>query len=241
MSAYLAQVRTELTLTLRQGEQMLVSVVIPVMLLVFFSMVEVLPTGTTDPVDFLAPAILALAVMSSAMVSLGISTGFERQYLVLKRLGTTPLGRPRLVAAKASTVVCIEAVQFAVLIPVAYLLGWSPDSTGWPSAAAGVLLGTLAFAGLGLLLAGTLPGTVTLGLANGLWLLFLLTGGMVFPLSELPDWLAALSRLLPAAALSEVVVGSLKAGAEVAGRAWIVLVIWAVALPAAAAACFRWE
>lgn len=241
MRAYLSQTRTEVTLTLRQGEQMLVSIVIPVMLLVFFSTVDVLPTGTTDPVDFLAPAILALAVMSSAMVSLGISTGFERQYLVLKRLGTTPLGRPRLVAAKASTVSCIEAIQFAVLVPVAYLLGWSPDLGGWLPAAVGICLGTLAFAGLGLLMAGTLPGTLTLGLANGLWLLFLLTGGMVFPLGELPDWLATISRLLPAAALSEVVVSSLTPGAVVSPQAWIVLVIWAVVLPAAAASSFRWE
>ena len=98
------------------------------LLLVFFSVVDVLPTGTDEPVDFLAPGILALAVMSTAMVSLGIGTGFERSYHVLKRLGATPLGRPRLIAAKIGAVVAVELVQFAVLVPVAYALGWRPDA-----------------------------------------------------------------------------------------------------------------
>ena len=109
------------------GEQLLLTLGIPVLLLVFFSLVDVLPTGTDDPIDFLAPGILALATMSTAMVSLGIGTGFERSYHVLKRLGTTPLGRPRLIAAKIGSVIAVEIVQFAVLIPVAFALGWNPD------------------------------------------------------------------------------------------------------------------
>ena len=241
MNAYLTQSRTELTLSPRHGEQLLVSIGIPVMLLVFFSLVDVLPTDTVEPVDFLAPAILALAVMSTSMVSLGIGTGFERQYMVLKRLGTTPLGRPRLIASKATMVLGIEAIQFTVLIPVAYGLGWSPDGTGWPAAVLGIVLGTSAFAGLGLLMAGTLRGTFTPALANGLWLVFLLTGGSIFPLDELPGWLATISRLLPAAALSEVVVNSLTLRTGVPAQAWIVLVVWAAALPFTATASFHWE
>src|SRR5882762_9266169 len=116
MRALLAQTRVELTLTLRRGESVLLALGIPVLLLGFFSIVDVLPTGRRHPVDFLAPGVLALAVLSTAMVGLGIATGFERQYGVLKRLGTTPLGRPRLLAAKTASVVVIEAVQFAVLI-----------------------------------------------------------------------------------------------------------------------------
>ena len=131
MKAYVSQLRTELQLTLRNGEQLLLTLGIPVLLLAFFSLVDVLPTETDDPVDFLAPGILALAVMSTAMVSLGIGTGFERSYHVLKRLGTTPLGRPRLIAAKITSVVAVELIQFAVLIPVAYALGWSPASPNW--------------------------------------------------------------------------------------------------------------
>jgi hypothetical protein len=136
MNRLLTQVRAELQLVARNGEQLLLTLGIPVMLLVFFSLVDVLPTGTDDPIDFLAPGVLALAVMSTAMVSLGIATGFERTYLVLKRLGATPLGRGRLIAAKIVAVVVVEMVQFAVLVPVSYALGWNPDSPNWAVALA---------------------------------------------------------------------------------------------------------
>ena len=104
MTAFLSQLRIELRLGFRQGEQMLVSLGIPLLILVFFSSVHILPSGTADePIDFLAPAVLALAVMSTAMVSLGIGTGFERHYGVLKRLGASPLGRGRWIAAKIAS------------------------------------------------------------------------------------------------------------------------------------------
>ena len=131
MSRLVTQIRAELPLVARNGEQLLLTLVIPVMLLVFFSLVDVLPTGTDHPVDFLAPGVLALAVMSAAMVSLGIATGFERSYHVLKRLGATPLGRTRLIAAKIAAVAVVEVVQFAILIPIAYALGWRPTDARW--------------------------------------------------------------------------------------------------------------
>jgi ABC-2 type transport system permease protein len=240
MRAFLSQLRTELALSSRQGEQLLVSLGIPLLVLVFFSTTDLLPTGTDEPVDFLAPAVLALAVMSTSMVSLGIGTGFERQYGVLKRLGASPLGRGRWVGAKIATVLVTEVVQWAVLIPVALVLGWSPDAGGWPAAVLGALLGTAAFGGLGLLLAGTLPGVVTLAGANALYLVLLLTGGMVVPLDQLPDALAAVSRWLPAAPLAEVTTSALS-GAPVASWAWVSLGVWAVAMPLAASLTFRWE
>ncbi len=116
-----AQVRAETWMTLRRGETLLLTIGIPVVFLVFFSTVHVLPTGTTEPVSFLVPGILSLAIMSTAMVSLGIATGFERGYGVLKRLGATPLGRPRLLGAKLSTVLLVEVVQAAVLVAVTLL------------------------------------------------------------------------------------------------------------------------
>jgi ABC-2 type transport system permease protein len=240
MKAYLAQASTELRLSLRQGEQLLVSLGIPFLLLVFFSTVDVLPIDVDEPIDFLAPGILALAVMSTAFVSLGIATGFERQYRVLKRLGATPLGRPRLLAAKTTVVLAVEVVQLAVLLPTALLLGWDPS---WSAGLAvlAVALGTAAFSGLGLLLAGTLPGTVNLAVTNGLYLVLLLLGGMIIPLDELPAALEAVARALPAAALSEVLGGALTPGADVPGGALAVLAAWAVALPLAASRSFRWE
>ena len=234
-----AQARAEILMTLRRGESVLVALGIPVMLLVFFSLVDVLPTETDEPVDFLAPGVLALAVMSTAMVSLGIATGFERQYGVLKRLGSTPLGRPALLAAKTITVLAVEVVQLAVLVPVAFALGWRPDGGVLPAVAA-VLVGTVAFAGLGLLMAGTLRAEMTLAAANGLYHVLLLLGGMVVPLTRLPDTLRAVARVLPAAALSDVLHAAFGPGAT-PGRAWVVLLAWALAAPVAAALTFRWE
>jgi ABC-2 type transport system permease protein len=241
MRAYLSQLRTELTLSTRQGEQLLVSLGIPLLILVFFTSVDILPTGTDQPIDFLAPAVLALAVMSTAMVSLGIGTGFERHYGVLKRLGASPLGRGRWVAAKITTVLITEVVQWAVLITVSVLLGWSPPASGWIPAIVGALLGTAAFGGLGLLMAGTLPGLTTLALANALYLVLLLTGGMMVPLSELPAPLATAAKLLPAAPLAEIITGALQPGASIAGWAWVSLTAWAVVAPIAAVTFFRWE
>lgn len=240
MSVLAAQTRVELTLTARRGESLLLILGIPVMLLVFFSSVDVLPSPTDDPIDFLAPGIMALAVMSTAMVGLGIATGFERSYGVLKRLGSTPLTRAQLLAAKTISVVVIELVQLVLLALVSALLGWSPGD-GWAGAVAGVVLGTVAFAGIGMAMAGTLRGEINLAAANGLYMVLLLLGGMVVPLAELPSALRALSQLLPAAALAEVMHGTIGAAGSVPGRAWIVLAVWAVGAPALAARLFRWE
>src|SRR5271155_3050733 len=117
-------------MTLRRGETLLLTLGIPVIFLLFFSTVHVVATPHQKAVDFFVPGILALAVMSTAMVSLGIATGFERGYGVLKRLGSTPLGRPRLLAAKIVTVLAVELVQAAVLVPVALGLGWHPGGSG---------------------------------------------------------------------------------------------------------------
>jgi ABC-2 type transport system permease protein len=159
---------------------------------------------------------------------------------VLKRLGTTPLGRPRLLAAKTIAIVVVEIVQVAVLVPVALALGWRIE--GQPLAAlAAAVLATIAFAGLGLLLAGTLPALTTLAAANGLYIVLLLLGGMIIPLSRLPGAVRAVATALPASALSDALHGALAAGGSVPGRAWVVLVLWAVAAPVAAAFTFRWE
>ncbi|MDQ3305547.1 MAG: ABC transporter permease [Actinomycetota bacterium] len=241
-AAVVAQTRVELTLTLRRGESVLLTLGIPVVLLVFFSVVDVLPlpAGVREPVDFLAPGILALAVMSTAMVSLAIATGFERSYGVLKRLGSTPLGRPALLVAKTAAVLVVEALQVVVLVAVAAVLGWRPEGSA-ALAAGTILVATVGFAGIGLLMAGTLRGEVTLAAANGLYLVLLLLGGMVFPLDRLPAGLEAVAHLLPAAALTEALGAALSAPATVPTGPWLVLAAWAVVAPALAAWRFRWE
>ena len=240
-TALRAQARVETTLSLRRGESLLLTLGIPVGLLVFFSTVDALPIDGDDPVAFLAPGVLALAVMSTAMVNLAIATGFERQYLVLKRLGATPLGRSRLLGAKTIAIGLVLAVQVAILSMVGLLLGWEPDGAGIPLALAGAVLATVAFAGLGLLMAGTLRGEMTLALANGLYLVLLLLGGMVIPLDELPSAVQAVAELLPAAALADIMIGALTPGGAIDAQSWLVLVGWAVAAPIAAVRWFRWE
>jgi ABC-2 type transport system permease protein len=204
MSTLTTQLRAELNVVRRNGEQLLVTLGIPLLLLGFFSVVDVLPTNEDDPVNFLVPGILALAVMSTSMVSLGIATGFERSYLVLKRLAATPLGTSRLIAAKTLSIAVVEAVQMILLISLGFILGWSPEQANWLLALCAVVLGTFAFAGIGLFLAGNLRGEVNLAASNGLYLVLLLIGGIVFPLDKLPGALSAISRCLPTAALSDV-------------------------------------
>ena len=236
------QSKTEVMLTLRRGESVLLTLGIPLVLLVFFSVADVLPTpdGIDDRVDFLFPGVLALAVMSAAMVGPAIATGFEREYGVLKRLAITPLGRPALVGAKTVGILAVEVVQVLALTAIAVFLGWGSTDTQPLVALGAVLLGTVAFAGLGLLLGGTLPGLTTLAAANGLYVLLLLVGGMLFPLESLPGWLQGVSRALPPASLADLLHGTLEPGGDAPLRAWLVLGAWAIAGPVAAARWFRW-
>jgi len=237
--AVAAQARVELLLTVRRGESLVVSLAIPVGVLVFFTKVDVVQSSLKDPVQFLVPGTLALAVMSTAMVSLGIATGYERRYGVLKRLGSTPLSRSGLLAAKTISVLALEAVQAAVLLAVGAALGW--QNMGSIAAAVGLLLiGTVAFAGIGLFFAGTLRAEANLAVANGLFLLLLFLGGMAYPLYRLPGFLETLARALPAAALSDTVRQALSPGSVSVG-ALVTLVAWAVGAPLVAARTFRWE
>jgi ABC-2 type transport system permease protein len=234
----LAHLRLELALLARNGESLLLTLGIPMLLLVFFANVDVLPIDG-EPIDFLAPGVLSLAILSTALVNLAIGTAFEREYGVLKRLGATPLGRPRLLAAKTLAVLVVEVVQLVVLWTLALALGWEPAPE--PAFVAAFVLGTVAFAGLGLCLAGSLKAMTTLAAANGLYLVLLLLSGMVIPLDQLPAPVQTLARLLPSGALTEAIRGTLTAGTSVPGRAWAVLTIWALAGPLLATRLFRWE
>ena len=236
-----AQTRAELLLALRRGESVLVTLVVPSTLLLFFGSVAVLPTGPGRPIDFLLPGILALAVMSTAMVSLGIATAFERHYRVLKRLGGSPLPRAGLLLAKIVAVLAIEAAQVLLLLVIAVgVFGWRPSGTPGLALLA-LLLGTAAFGGLGLAMAGALRAEATLAAANGLYLVFLLLGGIILPLSALPDALAGPAGLLPATALADVLRASLAPGGAVPLGSLGLLAAWAAAMPLVAALTFRWE
>ena len=241
MRALKAQYLAELRMTLRQGEQMLVSLAIPLGILIFFSLVDIGSFEQGRAVDYLTPATMALAIMSTAMVSLGIGTCFEREYGVLKRLGATPLGAGRWVLAKIRVVVTIEAAQLLLLAVVGLGLGWRPGS-GYVLALVTVLLGTLAFSGLGLTLAGNLRATTNLAVTNGLYLLLLITGGMVVPFERLPNSLKVVAEFFPAAPLAGLMVEALGPSEQLpVGQMLAVLAVWAVAMPLIAAKTFRWD
>jgi ABC-2 type transport system permease protein len=239
----IAQLGMELRLTARRGENLFVIVVLPLVLLVFFSLVPALTPNTLRPIDFLLPGILALAVISTSLVNLSIATAFERSYGVLKRLGGSPLPRAGLIAAKIGAVLVVEVLQVALLVAVAVaLFGWQPGA-GWYPAVVVVAfgLGTLAFAGLGLLMAGTLRAEGTLAAANGLFLVFLLLGGVVLPIDHLPGYLADLARVLPASALSDAYRIGVGSATGDALPSLLVLAAWGAVTSLLAARFFRWE
>jgi ABC-2 type transport system permease protein len=232
----------ELRLTSRRGENVLVTLVIPVAVLLFFATVGIVPGIAGRPVDFLLPGTLALGIIASGLVNLGIATAYERSYGVLKRLGGSPLPRSGLVAAKIASILVLELVQVVLLIAVAaVVLGWQPAVGGSPALlVVAVLLGTFTFAGLGLLMAGTLRAEATLALANGLFLGFLMLGGIVLPVDHLPDWLAAIARVLPSSALADVFRVALSGAGDVSGPI-VILVAWGLAAVGLSVRFFRWE
>jgi ABC-2 type transport system permease protein len=237
--ALAAQARAETALQLRRGENLIVTLAIPLGILVFFAKVDTISTDFAHPVDFLVPGVLSLAVMAAAMVSLGIATGFERRYGVLKRLGSTPLSRSGLLIAKTATVLGLEVVQIVLVVLVGIAIGWSPPG-GLVPAVVLLLIGTVAFAGIGMLMAGTLRAEANLAAANGLFLVLLFLGGMAYPLDKLPAALQDFAKLLPAAALSETVRAALSSQPFPAGEL-VVLLVWAIVAPLLAVRYFRWE
>ncbi len=237
----LVQTQVELLLTLRRGESVLITLIVPVVLLVFFTSLNLVTVAGEHTVDFLLPGMLALAVMATGMVSLGIATAYERYYGVLKRLGGSPLPRSGLIIAKVISVLVLELIQVIVLVSVAVVLyGWRP--VGSPLLALLVMvLGTVTFAALGLAMAGALRAEVTLAGANALYLLFLLIGGGILPLSHLPAPLAGFAQLLPAAALTEALQTSMNNGATFPGFSLLVLTIWTITILLVAIRTFQWE
>lgn len=235
------QLACELRVLARNGEQLLLILGIPLLLLSFFSNVDILPTSGQSSVNFLLPGIVALAIMSTAMVSLGIATGFERSYQVLKRLGATPLGVPRLVFAKALSVLVVELVQVILLIGLAQAFGADLGGLNITKLALVIALGTLAFSGVGLSLAGRLRGEINLAAQNALYLVLLLIGGIVFPLQEFPSWLHWVGRISPSGALADVM-RDVFSGTSVHGASsFVVLLCWAVAAQLSAFTLFRWN
>jgi ABC-2 type transport system permease protein len=239
-----AQAALETRALLRNGEQLMLTLIIPLLLLAAFSLENLVNLGVSmSRVDFLTPGVMALAVMSTAFTSQAIGTGFERRYGVLKRLGATPLSRGGLIAAKTSTVIVVELLQALIIAVVALAMGWTPNASGWAVIAVPllVLLGTAAFSGLALLMAGTLRAEATLAAANLVYVVLLGVGGVVFPLTKFPAGARPVLELLPTGALSTGLRDVLAYGTGVPVRDTLTLAAWAVVAIALAARFFKWE
>lgn len=243
MNAWWAQSRAEVRMTLRRGETLLLTVGIPVLLLLFFSLTKVVSTPTKSRVDFIAPGVLALCVLSTSLVAVSIATGFERSYGVLRRLHVTPLGTRRLVGAKIAGVLVTEALQVVLLSLVALTLTWRPRGgvSGGFEVAAVLVLGSAGCAGIGLALAGRLRAEVNLAASNGLYLILLLLSGIVVPLRTLPGIIRRVAVALPPGAMAEGLHRVLGQGLAPTGADWIVLALWALVAPLVAARTFRFD
>ncbi len=234
------QATLETRLLLRNGEQLLLTIIIPTFLLAVLTTVPIVDIDSGRRIDFLTPGVLALAVMSTAFTGQAIATGYERRYGVLKWLGATPLPRWILLGGKIASVLLVEALQVTVLCVVAYTLGWHPH--GSPLAVAVLLVvGTGAFAGLGLLMAGTLRAESTLAVANLVWVLLLIAGGVIVPIDRFPDAVQPVLEALPITALSDGLRDVLQHGAAFPWASVGILAVWAAAACTAAALTFRWE
>jgi ABC-2 type transport system permease protein len=243
MKSFVAQTRAEVTMTIRRGETLLLTIGIPVLLLLFFSLTRVVSSPKAHRIDFVAPGILALCVLSTSLVALSIATGFERSSGVLRRLHVTPLGQRRLVGAKIAGVLVTELIQVIVIALVALILAWRPDGS-WRGAfevIAALLLGSIGFAGIGLALAGQLRAEVNLAASNGLYLVLLLLSGIVVPLTSLPLVVRRVVIALPSGAMAEALHRILGHGLAPTGADWISLAAWAVVAPLLAARTFRFD
>jgi ABC-2 type transport system permease protein len=235
----LAQATAEGRALIRNGEQLLLTLVIPLLLLSMLSLEPIVNFGA----GISRIGVMALAVMSTAFTSQAIATGFERRYGVLKRLGATPLSRVQLITAKTLTVVAVELVQWLLIFAVALIIGWRPNAS--PAALLTLplllLLGTAAFSGMALAMAGALRAEATLAAANLVWVVLLGLGGVVFPLTKFPAAARHLFELLPTGALSTGLRDVLAHGVAFPVGNTITLLVWAVAAIAVAARVFKWE
>jgi len=235
-----AQTGMEFRLLLRNGEQVGLALLIPLLLEFFFNLPLLYSLDTPRRIDFVVPSIITLAVMSAAFTGLAIGTGFERKYAVLKRLGATALPRTVLIGGKTLAILLLELLQLVLICGFGFILAWRPQ--GDPAIALLlVVLGTIAFGGIGLLVAGTLRAEVTLAAANLIWLILLFAGGIAVPLSKYGGTAREILQFLPSAALSDGLHAVLQHGSGLPVRETLTLVAWAAVAVPAAARWFRWE
>lgn len=231
-----AQTAMELKLLLRNGEQLLLTMFIPITLLIGLCLLPIGDFGTSR-VDKVVPAVMMVAIMSTAFTGQAIAVGFDRRYGALKRLGATPLPTWGIVAGKSAAVVIVVVFQAVLLGAIGLALGWRPNLSGIALGAVVIALGTATFAAMGLLLGGTLRAEIVLALANILWFVMVGVGSVVFVTGDLPWLLHTGARLIPSGALAHGLDAALRGSVD--SFSIVVLVVWASATGTVAARTFR--
>ncbi|MGI9125090.1 MAG: ABC transporter permease [Mycobacterium sp.] len=231
-----AQYGLELKLLLRNGEQLLLTMFIPITLLVGMTL---LPLGSFGEhrVAVFVPAIMALAVISTAFTGQAIAVAFDRRYGALKRLGATALPVWGIIAGKALAVVTVVFLQAILLGGIGLALGWRPQPAGLLLGALIIALGTAVFVAMGLLLGGTLRAEIVLAVANLLWFVFAGLGALTLESGTIPKTLSWVARLTPSGALTEALSQATAVSVDWFGIA--VLTVWGVVCGAAAVKWFR--
>jgi len=236
-----SQAGFEIRTLLSNGEQLLVSLLLPALALVGLAVSKSPDLGPGRRVDVVVPSVLALAVVSTAFTGQAIATGFDRRYGVLRLLGVTPLGRSGLLIGKALAVVVVVALQTVVLGVLGACFGWHPDALGLLVGLGIMLIGTWTWVALALLVSGVMRAEAVLAVANLLWVLFAGLGGLLLPTHKYPEAAGAIVRLLPSGSLGDGLRDAMTGQFGSLGEPVLVLLVWGAILTAATAATFRWD
>lgn len=238
------QGRYETLAMLRNGEQLMLNIIFPVMALIalrFTGLIDEYANSVgVSRMDAAVPGVLALCVISTALSGQGIATGFDRRYGVLRFLATTPLGRNGLIMGKCIAVLVVVAIQFTLVAVLGYGLGWRPDAIAVSRSIITMLMGAGAFTALGLLIAGTVRAEATLAIVNIAWVILAGAGGVVFPLKSFPDWYAGVVAWSPSAALGDALRGNFIQHQWLAEPHWVIIV-WTVVIGFIASRKFKWS
>ena len=238
------QGRYETMAMLRNGEQLMLNIIFPVMALIalrFTGLIDEYANSVgVSRMDAAVPGVLALCVISTALSGQGIATGFDRRYGVLRFLATTPLGRNGLIMGKCIAVLVVVAIQFTLVAVLGYGLGWRPDAIAVSRSIITMIMGAGAFTALGLLIAGTVRAEATLAIVNIAWVILAGAGGVVFPLKSFPDWYAGIVAWSPSAALGDALRGNFIQHQWLADPHWV-LIVWTVDIGFIASRKFKWS
>ncbi|EHN72310.1 ABC transporter protein [Streptomyces coelicoflavus ZG0656] len=215
------------------------------MLGIFLGIGSVMPAeaGAPDFLQLVIPMAIFLAVTSAALtVTAGPLAGLRTKG-TLRLLGTTPVGRARVVFTHMFARVIMVTAQAVVLLALAVSLG-KVEMSRIPALFGIALLGLAMFGGIGYLIGGRLssPDAATnVGTLVQLAALFL--SGLAFPLDLMPDAVRTTLSLLPTSFFADLMLTQMTEG-DPAHPAWLsVLVVASTAVVAVfvAVRTFRWD